>query len=225
MKRVSLIFLFFVSFLNAQNPGGVQISNNSNMVFDFGRELNPVAEDIRGSKYSIDVFQPASISVIPNQTIQVRYNIYDDEIEFQNVGKVFNLIKTNEMEVVLKSSNTIYRYTNYIDASGAENYGYLSVLLKGESVSLFAKETIVLVPKKPAANSYTSDEPAYYRKNKEEYYLKMNGTIRLLPKKKKDFIAFFGDKASKVEVYMKTNKLSNSSKEDLIKIATFLNEN
>jgi hypothetical protein len=225
MKSVSFIFLFFVSILSAQNPGGFQISNNSNMVFDFGRELNPVAEDIKGSKYNVDVFQPASISIIPNQTIHVRYNIYDDEIEFKNEGKIFNLVKTNDIEVILISSNTIYKYTNYIDDSGTENFGYLMFLLKGDRVSFFAKESITLVQRKPAVNSYTSDEPAYFRKNKEDYYIQINSTIKLLPKKKKDFLALFGEKSTALEAFMKTNKLSNSSKEDLIKIATFVNEN
>lgn len=195
------------------------------MLFDIGRELKSKTEKIEGNKYSSEIFEPAKISVVENQTVLVRYNAYDDEIEFSKDGKNFNLVKTENLEVKLVGSKKKYIYTSYSLKATETIYGYLVQATELKHNNIYVKEGVNLVPAKEALTGYDVARPAYFQAKKDEFLIEVAGKIVAVPKKKKDFLSLFGEKATAVESYMKANKVSNSSKEDLIKIATFLNEN
>jgi hypothetical protein len=59
---------------------------------------------------------------------------------------------------------------------------------------------------------------------KDEYYLALNNKALVkLPKSKKGFMKAFGDKSSKINSYMKENKLGYKKEKDVAKIVSYYN--
>ena len=188
-----------------------------------GRELKNNSEKIEGSKYTSEVFEPANVNILENQTIQARYNAYSDEIEFTRNGKNFNLIKTPQIEVKFLKSNKIYKYSEYTSRNSNKVNGYLVQINKKINFSIYLRESISLVPAKEVVSGYGVPRAAFFQPNREEFLIEVDGKITTIPKKKKEFLILFGDKSTAVETFIKTNKLNYSNKEDLIKLSDFLN--
>jgi hypothetical protein len=221
MKYLIIYFSFLVPIFSSAQISNFDISNN--MLNNFGSVISTSKEIAEGSKYIYDKFEPATVKNITNQTILARYNAFDDEIEFQSSGKIYKLLKDNGLTVTFNNGK-IYYYTNF-QVQNEESYGFLIKHKEFSSFSIYGKESVKFTPAKEASSSYGVSKPASYDIQKEEFLIEIDSKIVAAPKKKKDFLALFGEKSTALEAFMKTNKLSNSSKEDLIKIATFLNEN
>lgn len=222
-KILTLSFLCFSLYSFGQTVSNYDVS--SNVLYDMGRELKAKADKIDGSKYTSDAFEPANINFLENQTVLVRYNAYDDEIEFSRNGKNFNLIKTSQIEVKFIKSNKTYVYTEYFSKNLNKVFGYLVQLNKKDNYSIYLRESVSLIPGKEAVTGYEVSRAAFFQPNKEEFLIEIDGKITTIPKKKKEFLILFGDKSTAVETFIKTNKLNYSSKEDLIKLSDFLNQN
>ncbi|MEN0046624.1 MAG: hypothetical protein AAF806_06180, partial [Bacteroidota bacterium] len=60
---------------------------------------------------------------------------------------------------------------------------------------------------------------------KEQLYYGQKGKVAMkLSKSKKEFLATFGKQASKIEKYMKENKLSSRKKEEVVEVFEYYNE-
>ncbi|MCU0349523.1 MAG: hypothetical protein MUF43_01645 [Flavobacterium sp.] len=221
MKHLIIYFSFLVPILSSAQISNYDISNN--MMNSFGREVNSSKDNAEGSKYISDKFEPAIVKGFNDQAIIARYNAFDDEIEFQSSGKIYKLLKDDGLTVMFNNGK-VYFYTNF-KAQNEESYGFLIRHKEFSNFSIYGKESVKFTAAKEANSSYGVSKPASYDVQKEEFLIEVAGKIVAVPKKKKDFLSLFGEKATAVESYMKANKVSNSSKEDLIKIATFLNEN
>ena len=149
----------------------------------------------------------------------VRYNIFDDEIEFVKEKSIYYLAKEAGRKVVFTNTKEIYKV---YDFNGELHF--FKVHLEGEN-SLVAKQRVRYIDAKVAKSGYERSKPANYKRLKDELYLVLdNKLIKLSKKGKKDFYKSFGSEETVVKEYMKKNKLGYKNINDLKKVVQYLNE-
>lgn len=223
-KLIVALTLLAVSFGYAQTRGQYDIASGiggRGQVFDFGKKAN-ARENVNGSPYFVDTYLPVKISNYENETILVRYNAADDEMEFKKDDQLYYVPKSEDLIVKFINSGKEYHYASYTDKGNATS-GYLVLLSENEKISLFKREQIKFVPAKEAANSYDTGRPAEYKKSNDSFFIKINGTIENFPKNKKELIKKFSHKEKEVAEFLKANKISFSKEADLITLTKFLN--
>lgn len=217
MKSKFCYYLLLLVSLNAVSQSQTYVDSNG------GFNFLPVSESkqvVDGSPYITDAYLPASIEGYKGVTLPVRYNAQKDEMEFQRDNKKFHVAKSDSLEV--KILNKVYKYLEY-QVKDDKEQGYLVVVNQGKNHSLFKKEKIILVPASTSGGGYTMDSNAYYRKTNDKFYISVPGKIVYMPTKKKELLSLFPDKSSKLEEYLKKNKVSFDKENDLIGLVNFMN--
>ncbi|NER14441.1 hypothetical protein GWK08_13385 [Leptobacterium flavescens] len=172
-----------------------------------------------GSPYVMESFAPAKINQFQDLHV-IRYNAASDAMEFKNrKNEILVLNKMNDYTITLNGSNKIYQTVTY--SNGKRGYAVLLWKSDDSNTSLFLRERIEFVPKKPAASSYSKDQPAKYKRVKDVLYLKDGSEMTELPTNKKKFFAAFKGKEKEVQQFVKKNKLKISKQEDIVKIIEF----
>ena len=99
---------------SSQNMSNVFVNVNSNQ-----------SSTIKGSKYLNEDFISTKISSMPDQIFGVRYNVYDDQMEFQGIDNtVYSLNKDDDsIKITFTATNESYSIFSYIDDNGREKKG------------------------------------------------------------------------------------------------------
>src|SRR5690606_19666625 len=148
MNRVLIgISCFIVSIGFSQTIGKYDLS--SNMLIDLGSRSSAAAINVQGSQYFNETYLPSKVSGYENETISLRYNAVQDEMEFQKAGQLFNIPKTQNMTITHITNQKMYEYTDYMDNENKVS-GYLVVVDKGGQYSLYKREQIKYIPAKEA---------------------------------------------------------------------------
>lgn len=187
------------------------------------RQSKGTSQPATGSMYINERYMPAKVTGYDNN-IMVRYNAYSDYFEIKNdqSDQVQNLPKNPEVEVTLVSTNNTYRVFEYKNEKGETNYGYLNVISEGPKVSFYKKELISLQPEFFPSNSYQTYKPANYKKEDNEYYIKLNNEIMFLPSKSKHFAKMMDENDKEVKTFIKKNNIDLEKEQDLVKLAEYL---
>lgn len=184
-----------------------------------GKTLN--YDDIQGTPYPDKDFMKAKISGTTDEQVPIRYNSYNDEIEFKKEDKVLALPKKTEygrIEVISPKKTLVL-----LDTSD-ELAGYFYELANGKN-SLYKKVKTKFIDFIPAPNGYSSDKPANFKTLDPVYYIKTDKGFIKKPKSQKEIIEQFPDKKDSLNTFFKSNKIKFDKDEDLIKLVTFLNQN
>lgn len=179
--------------------------------------------DIEGSPFLSDEFIEGTIYTYQNDKfnkIPLRYNIYNDELEFKNPDNQIMAIATPEIieKAVLGEhlfSNILYKYGN------KTKRGFFVLLLEG-TVSAYVKYGIKYREAKEAA-AYKDPEPAQFIKIPNSYYLRYNEDAAIKVESKKDLINFFPNHQKKVEEYIKKNKVKPAKEDRLLQLIRYYN--
>ena len=148
----------------------------------------------------------------------VRYNIYEDQIEFVKDESIYYLAKEVGRQVVFTESKFMYRVYEF-----ENDLHFFRVYVDGKN-SLIVKQRVRYIDAKVARSGYDTARPANYKRMKDELYLALdNKKLVKLSKKKKEFFKAFGDKADAIKSYVKENKLGYKSIKDLTKIVNYYN--
>jgi len=184
-----------------------------------GKTLN--YDDILGTPYPDKDFMRAKISGTTDEQVLIRYNSYNDEIEFKKEDKVLALPKKAEygrIEVISPKKTFVL-----LDTSD-ELTGYFYELVNGKN-NLYKKIKTKFIDFVPAPNGYSSDKPANFKTLDPVYYIKTDKGFIKKPKNQKEIIEQFPDKKDSLSGFFKSNKIRFDKDEDLIKLVTFLNQN
>ena len=115
LLNVTLLSLFFfqLSFSQTLKYADGTSQNMSNIFVNVNSNQN---SNIKGSKYLNEDFISTKISSMPDQIFGVRYNIYDDQMEFQGADNtVYALNKSDDSIVItFTATNESYNIFNYI---------------------------------------------------------------------------------------------------------------
>lgn len=151
-------------------------------------------------------------------TAYLRYNLYNNQMEFTKDGTIYYLKKEEGRTVQFNDSKTLYKvYEVY------GNLEFLKVNVSGKN-SLLVKQSSKFIPPTQERTTYGRINKPKFKRNKDEFFIALSsGKIVEVPHRKKAFFQLFDENADKVKAYMKAQKLNHKDSEDLKKIVDWLN--
>lgn len=208
--------LFLALLLSVTTYSQVMQVNGLPTVLTTTGEVPDDLKAIQHKKYLSQDYKPSYVDDMKERAF-LRYNIYDDQMEFIKDGTIYYLAKDVGRKVRFADNTTYQVY----DFNGKQSFFLIHE--EGKN-SLIAKLSIRFVEAKKAGSGYEADKPADYKRRKDELYfvLKNKGIIKV-PSKKKDFFNLFDSESSRIKDYMKKNKLSYKKSQDLKKLVAYLN--
>ena len=189
-----------------------------------GEYRNRLTEsDIEGSPYFNDEFTPGTIYTyqkIQYNDIPLRYNIFNDEMEFQTPDEQILAIAAPEIvEKAVVGENTFsnipYKLGNKVKRA------YFILLTEGK-LSLYARPEVLYQKPKEAA-AYKEPEPAKFIKRPDTYYLRLNQQAAVKIESKKDLDNFFIDHQSQLESFIKKNKIKPGKGDKMMELVEYYN--
>ena len=222
------VLLLLAMQFSANGQEGVVRTTIDYKLFDFNGKpfANPYA-DISGSPFFMDKWITGSLEITGSgvfNSIPLRLDIQSQELHFRKPDKSEYAIKAGavkQFSIIDSSAGKIQPYTficGYpaIDNQGVNNF-YL-VLCNGKISFLKSMRKIIHEEKDPLSGEIKKEFRLY-----EDYYFYAKGEIKRI-KKDKDFIlGFMNDKENLVQDFVKNNKVSFKSMDDIKKLVDYYN--
>lgn len=175
--------------------------------------------DIQGSPFLDDKFVEGEIYVSAKRTVvPVRYNVFQDWIEYQQGGQTLVLEPSKTIEKVKIGDDTFI--VDKFEFQGKSKYGYLTVLDTGKVV-LMKKNVIRYIPLQKGRALDGTDLPAKYAKSPDVYFYKIGSGPLVEVDNLKSLIASFPDKQEELKQYAKKEKISVKKQEELVQLMRY----
>jgi hypothetical protein len=175
---------------------------------------------IEGSPYLSEAYTTADIwsSATSHQKYDVRYNIYQDAMEYKQNGQAFVFDPSSKVRRVVLPEETfvILRY----ELDGKMSTGFLEVLDSGR-VMLYAKKMVKFNDIKKGGNLDGTDQPARYARLSDVFLFRIGNTPPKEIENLKGMIAAFPDKNEELTAFAKKEKISVKKEKDVIKLVKF----
>jgi len=151
--------------------------------------------------------------------IPLRYNIYEDQMEFKQGEATFILRAEKSVDkVMIGVAKFVVEKYPY---KGKAKVGYLQQLDSGK-VSLYTKKTVSLSqPQEPSAMSYEI-KPAKFSRNPDTFYYKVGDGDLVKVENVKKLIASLPNNKDAVSKFAKDNGIS-SKEDELARLVKFYN--
>lgn len=173
--------------------------------------------ELRKKKYLTFSYELALVDEYDTKS-RVRYNIYEDQIEFIKDNSIYYLVKEVGRRIYFIESKDLYKVFTLDDEPR-----FFKVHVDGKH-SLLAKQRVRYIEPRKALSGYDRAKPANYRRMKDELYIALdNRNLMKLPRDKKEFLEVFGNKSKLMKGFIKQNKLNYRKVEDLKKIIQYFN--
>jgi len=189
-----------------------------------GGGLNALTEkDIEGSPYLNNDFISGKVITTTNieyEDIPLRFNIYNDQIEFKTEGEEIMTLAVSEIFEKIEFGEYKIFYAPYSNAKKIK-HGFF-IVLEGGKVELYAKPEIKFIEAtKPAA--YQEAQPAKFNRRPDSYYIRIGMDEAKLVENKKTLVDIFPDNKDKIEEFIKKNKTKTNDPESLKELVQFYN--
>jgi hypothetical protein len=177
---------------------------------------------VKGTPYLDEAYAQGSIltSTASRNTL-LRYNAYKDIIEFQVDGQARILDPSTTVKKV-SLGNSTFVVEKYVTDKGIPKYGYFTLLDSGK-VNLFSKKSVKFTPGLKGRALDGGDQPAEFRRNPDEFYIKVGAGELIEVKNIKTMIAAFPDKQDELAAFAKKEKISPKDEEELVKLVQYYN--
>lgn len=179
--------------------------------------------DIKGTPFLNDDFIKGTIYTASEQKyvdLPLRYNIYNDELEFKTPeGEVLALGTPDIIEAV-EYGNFVMVYLPYTDNTKVKK-GYFKVIHPGD-VSLFSKY-VVAFKEAGEPNAYDNAKPAEFARRPDVYYIKIGEAQAKKVGSKKELLAAFPKHQKEVADFVKKNKVKSSNPDKLKSLISYYN--
>ncbi|TYP76001.1 hypothetical protein [Aquimarina intermedia] len=209
MKKLLLLsFVLCSSILQAQLPTSLIKPVQRVFIFD----------DYEGSLYINSSLKDASVIDEKSGTFQakLRYNIYNDAIEYKVNQDLFELDKRVSMNV--RIDDDYFYYCNFETTRGQERSGYYILVDLNDSYRIYKRYSLnITEPQKSKA--YAPTVPGKLTPELT-YYLEEKNMILEIPINKKELLAVFSDKEDGLKSYIKKEKIRLRKEEDLIRLVS-----
>lgn len=187
--------------------------------FGQGSSVDPAT--IKGSPYSEDAYTDGVIYYGDKSlSAPMRYNAFQDLIEFQQNGKAVVLDPSNTVKRVVMGKSVIVPLK--YNANGKSKLGYFTMLDSGK-VMLFAKKKIVYLDAKKGGALDGSDMPAQYKRSPDSYYFKIGDGDLQEAESVKTIIGGLPDKKDELTQYAKKEKISVKKEKELVQFIEYYN--
>lgn len=192
-----------------------QISQSNFTLSEYNRikardfNLNAERASINGSPYEHDDFRPAVIKNLKGDSasVAIRYNVFQDEMEYLNGKDAFWLDKLNTKSVTF-ANKTVYIPLAYQDGNKVVK-SYFILLASGKYTLL--KKIRIDYKEAVPASGYIEPKPNRFERENDEFYLKSGEEAPVLIRNKKDIEEAFPplkDALAKIKVrFSKENEL------------------
>jgi len=228
---VLALFLSVCSFgqagLNVKTDeiGQVNAMENLLRALSYSNSIEIKEADVEGVAYLDTNFTDGVVVLTTGAKyadIPLRYNVYNDLIEFKNPkGEVFNINNPSSInELMIGSSKFIY--VDFIH-SNKEKHLFAEVITEGKA-SLLKHHRLSLQPAKQA-ETHRAAQPPKFVKVPSEYLIKKEGGNVQLIKTKKELLMMLTDKSKEINDMIAREKLSVKVESDLARIVDFYNQN
>ncbi|MDV2447787.1 hypothetical protein CMU93_09785 [Elizabethkingia anophelis] len=222
MKKV-VLFILIPVWMFAQ-AGNENVSYSGGLFFTRANRPTNTEYKIDGTPY-IDGkgFKKAMVDGYGKDIKYMRYNAYEDEIEFEQNGTVYFVNKEDGLTVRIPEINKVYQALKY-KLNGRTYFGYLVLLFPGSKVSLYKKEKVELLKGEKSPNAYGKGENDYFVKAKDLYLQGDKGKIDVFPKSTKDAIRLFSPLKKGVYRFIDEEKIRFNKEDGVVKLIEFLNQ-
>jgi len=199
-------------FLNATHSGALRRSILSETDIKDSPYLN--AEFVLG-----DILTKTKIHYV---NVPLRYNIYNDDIEFEVDKENYLAISNPESIQKVIIGDDVFIHTIKQNKKG-EQFGYYKLLQEGK-VLLLSRYNIVF-KEATTTKGYKAAEQAKFEKNSNTFYLQKENEEPREITNKKNLAAILGRDSEKINLLLKKEKFNFRKEEDLIKLVKYINEN
>ncbi len=221
MKGCLLFFLLTISMVGQQTIDFGADPEGNSTISPYSTTMivrnAPADKTILGNQYYEEYNSLATVYIDKKKAHKclVRYNAFNDEIEVTENDKAFNMLKIDNIEVVLDR----YSYKLF-DYEGKKQF--FIVFNKGRySFGIKAKKKIK--EGKQASTSYETSRPSRYIEVNKYFIIDTEKSeIRNIKLNKKEVIKVL-DKKDEIQKVASSKKLSFKKEKDLIKIMNLYN--
>jgi hypothetical protein len=177
-------------------------------------------EAVAGSPYMDDKYKDGIIYYgDKNQPAPIRYNAYQDLIEYQQNGKALVLDPNPAIKKVVVGEEV---FVPLSPNGSSKKIGYFAMLDSGK-LNLYSKKKVIFLPFKKGGKLDGSDQPAEFKKSPDMYYYQVgNGELKQVDNIK-ELIASLPDKQDELNQYVKKEKISAKKEKDLIQFVKYYN--
>jgi len=180
--------------------------------------------ETKGTPYYRDFFSSGVVyaeSTDESLGYQMRYNIYNDQIEVQNSDDNSIVAINKNPNFLCKILEDSFKYLEYKNKNDVLTGGYFQVLSEGKT-TLLLKYDCEYQPEKVGNPPVFKVTPAKFI-TKKTYYLLSEDKLTLISTKKKKFLEIFSEYKGQVNNYINRNNLNTNKDRDIIRIIAYYN--
>lgn len=225
MKKIILLLSLIPSYYYSQVKTDLEIFGNSRgSVFEVTNTNIKHYPGIDGIPYLDENFHPITIDGYNKNLPSVRYNAYEDEMEFKVNNELQFVTKQNDLKFKFSDNGKVYFLTNYIYENKNIN-GYLVELVGIGKYKLYKKEKVQVIEyNNNVTNTYLKDKNPYFQKENDVYLVNNKGIYIKIPKNIKELTTLLNITNPKVVLdFTKQKNISLKKESDLILLFNFIN--
>jgi hypothetical protein len=231
MKQQNILILFTLLFANAISssaqvfltaPNGAVIREVRYVPSGRLNTLNSSTEvEIVGSPYLSDSYAQGSMFLTLGNFIglEMRYNIYFDQVEFKNQDSVLALGPDDIIKKIVIGKQTFV--VDKFEHKGKVFPTYYERLDSGK-VSVMAK-WLVLYKEMQRAKPMQGDVPPKYERLPTNYFVKIGQELPIKVKNVKQMIEALPSNREQVEKFAEEKKIRGGDRKDLVAIVDYYN--
>lgn len=218
--KISLLIIFicvFSYFSRGQDTWLDQYPSRKS----FGRS-NLALSEIQGSPYLDNQYRMGTVvstDKLIYKDIPLRYNCFDDVLEFKKNDVSYELIPKDLIKRA-EFGGQVFSYKEYESGKGISK-SYFSLLAEGKA-TLCARYTIKFYEAEPV-KGYADPVPARFADFNEVYYVSLNDAPAKAILNNNKLVEVLSDKKNEIESFISKQKLSYKKAEDLKKIIAYYN--
>ena len=179
--------------------------------------------DIMGSPYLNDEFINGTIfttSKFQYDDVPLRYNIYNDQIEFKTPQDEIQALAMPEIVESIEYGEYKMVYIPYSNSKKIRN-GFFKVEIEGNA-SLYLKSEIAF-KKAEEAGAYKEAESAKFVNKPNSFYIQVGHKQAIKVGNKKELVKIFPDHQNEITTFIKKNKIKTSKSEGLKILVEYYN--
>lgn len=173
---------------------------------------------IQGSKYLNEQFINTKVNN-GTQNFLIRYNAYNDIMEYQNGAELVELIKEQNTHFQFNNGDVYELMTYHVKGKNITRYN--QILFDKNHIKISKFRGVELIEAKKAQTGYTNSSPARYVPSKDIYYITLNNKTIEFSGKQKSLEKLFPNKTMEIKKFYKNNKIKEND-DDLIKLGKFI---
>ena len=182
----------------------------------FGKKSNQY-ENVKGSPYLNNEFIDGELYLKDKTAykLPLRYNIYTNNIEYKKNDVIYDIANPTDIDRI-KLDKSVFVYLPFIGKGG-----YFELLDSGKCCLVIQYIVDYQEPEPP--KPYVDSKPAQFSRGNDRLYMVVNGTQTFEIKNFKDVYKALQDQSKRIEDFVKSEKIKNTKKDNLVKIVKYYN--